>query len=221
MSEPPLKLHLGCGERYLQGYLNVDYPPSEHPVQSTNVADLYANIATLKYPAGSIEEVRLHHVFEHFTRPVACALVAAWNSWLQPNGLIHIEVPDLHRTARAITSPLTSLRSKAVAERHLFGSHEAHWAVHYEGYTPALLKKLVGTFGFVVQKIEKNSRRGTYNFALLARKVNGTLGKAECTSLTEEYLSSFLVDTSETEKRLLAAWMEIYTRQIERSWADG
>lgn len=216
-----MKLHLGCGQRYLDGYINIDYPLSEHSVQKNSVADINADILALRYPASVVAEVRLHHVFEHFTRPVACALVAAWNSWLQPNGLIHIEVPDFHRTARAITSSLTSLKSKAVAERHLFGSHEAHWAAHYEGYTPALLKKLVSTFGFAIQKIDKNSWRGTYNFELFAYKSNQTLSKEECSARAEEYLSSFLLDNSETEKHLLAAWMEIYTHQLVRSWADG
>ena len=27
------RLHLGCGTRYLDGYVNIDYPPSEHTVR--------------------------------------------------------------------------------------------------------------------------------------------------------------------------------------------
>lgn len=70
--EEALKLHLGCGEVYLDGYRNIDYPPSEHTVQTQTKVDEYADILReLVYPRASIEEVRLHHVFEHFTHPGA------------------------------------------------------------------------------------------------------------------------------------------------------
>ena len=29
----PLRLHLGCGQQYFEGYINIDYPPSEHIVR--------------------------------------------------------------------------------------------------------------------------------------------------------------------------------------------
>jgi predicted SAM-dependent methyltransferase len=81
-----VKLHLGYGQRYLEGYVNIDFPVSEDTLQKDNVADLHAGILGLRYPVGSVEEIRLHHVFEHFSRPVACALLASWFSWLYPGG---------------------------------------------------------------------------------------------------------------------------------------
>ncbi|MBU1349519.1 MAG: hypothetical protein ABII99_02395 [Patescibacteria group bacterium] len=89
-----MKLHLGCGENYLEGYVNIDFPPEFHTIQNKSVADKYANIFELKYKKDSIEEIRLHHVFEHFERAVALALIAGWRSWLKKNGVLRIEVPD-------------------------------------------------------------------------------------------------------------------------------
>jgi hypothetical protein len=43
-----LKLHLGCGERYLEGYVNIDYPASEHTVMSVK-PDRFADIHTLVF----------------------------------------------------------------------------------------------------------------------------------------------------------------------------
>ncbi len=130
-----MKLHLGCGQRYFEGYVNIDYPLSEHSVQQTSIADQFANLTELNYKSNSIDEVRLHHVFEHFTRATACALLASWNSWLTNNGVLHIEVPDFQKTGKVALSKFSSEKERAVAIRHIFGSQEAHWAVHYEGYT--------------------------------------------------------------------------------------
>src|SRR5438477_9516222 len=97
-----MKLHLGCGQSYFEGYVNIDYPLSEHSVMKTSVADQFGNLFELNYAPETIEEVRLHHVFEHFTRAQACAMLASWNSWLKPGGIIHIEVPDFEKTAKAV-----------------------------------------------------------------------------------------------------------------------
>jgi len=81
-----IKLHLGCGETYLPGYINIDFPPSQHTVQKQPKADLYADIRQLSYPSESVEEIRLHHVFEHFDRPTALRLLIDWYEWLKEGG---------------------------------------------------------------------------------------------------------------------------------------
>jgi hypothetical protein len=216
-----MKLHLGCGQRHLEGYINIDFPASEHSVQDKSVADIQADITQLSYSASSIDEVRLHHVFEHFTRPVACGLLAAWQSWLRPGGILHIEVPDFQRTARVILSAFSLIPKRAVAERHLFGSHEADWAAHCEGYTPSMLKKMVATFGFRVKEIKKNSWMGTFNFELLATKNNKDISRVAFDNIVSGYLKNYLLDDSASEDRLLEVWMKKYKKQLEVSWAQN
>ena len=114
MANLKMKLHLGCGEIHLDGYLNIDYPPASHAVQTKSAADEYHNILELAYPANSIEEIRLHHVFEHFTRASALGLLAGWWTWLVPGGLLRIEVPDFDRTAWAVLSPFTPKKKKMI-----------------------------------------------------------------------------------------------------------
>lgn len=210
-----MKLHLGCGEGYLEGYLNVDFPPEIHSVQQRSPADMYADILQLKYPPGSIDEIRLHHVFEHFTRPVACALLVAWHFWLKKGGVLHLEVPDFTRTAAIILNPLTPASAKTIAMRHLFGSHEAPWAVHCEGYTMGTLKTLLESYGFKFSEVRHNSWRGTHNFEILANKVaDGTLN--DFRARTRDFLQHYLLDAV-SEETLLETWMNMFEQQLKKS----
>jgi hypothetical protein len=211
-----MKLHLGCGERYMEGYVNIDFPPEKHSVQKDSVADLNADLLTLRYPAESIDEVRLHHVFEHFPRPIACALLSVWHTWLRPGGILHLEVPDFSRNAAILLNPLSSLKSKAVAERHLYGSHEATWATHCEGYTPAMLKAFLTAFGFESLSVRKNCWRGTHNIVFTAYRGNEQYQLSEFLNRARKFLLLFLLDDSPGEQVLLDVWLETFSLTVVR-----
>ena len=147
-------------------------------------------------------------------------MVAAWQSWLMEGGLLRIEVPDMFLTGLAAINPLAPRNRRRVAERHLFGSHEAAWAAHKEGYTTGELQKLLNAFGFRRTEKCRNNWRGTYNIELAAEK-RVDLSRMECRETAARYLSGFLLDESEGELRLLATWMRDYDHQIEKSWASN
>lgn len=214
-----LRLHLGCGQRYLKGYLNIDFPLDSHTVQETSVADQLVDITTLSYPASSVTEVRLHHVFEHFSRPIAAAQLVAWNSWMPEGGRLHIEVPDMFRTGLAALNPFSASR-RAVAERHLFGSQEAPWAVHYRGYTPNSLRHMLRVFGFRPESLRRNSWRGTYNIELIASKTSGFSNRKASRDAARNYLKEYLVDESPSELRLLETWLAMFDAQVARGAAS-
>jgi predicted SAM-dependent methyltransferase len=213
-----MKLHLGCGGKYLNGYINIDYPSEKHTVQEALVADVHADIKLLTYPQNTIDEIRLHHVFEHFPRPTACALIASWNFWLKPGGLLRIEVPDFSRMGWVMISPFSTFKRKAEAERHIFGSQEAEWGIHYEGYTPRMLKKFLELYGFKTKKIMKNRWLGSRNFEIFAIRQDKKCSKEHFELVTLNYLSKFLIDESPTELSLLNIWMKKYYDQVDISW---
>jgi predicted SAM-dependent methyltransferase len=165
-----MKLHLGCGQIYLEGYVNIDFPLSEHTLQEKSVADEFADLLKLNYNRKSIEEVRLHHVYEHFPRHIALALVASWHTWLQRGGVLHIEVPDFEESAKLVNDPSASDHDQKVALRHIFGSNEAPWATHYEGWSAARLTEVFELFGFKNIEIEKTSYMATRNVIIKAKK---------------------------------------------------
>ena len=211
------RLHLGCGERHLPGYRNIDFPPSEHAVQTVSAADEYHDLKTLSYPEGSVEEVRLHHVFEHFSRAEAVALMLIWQHWLVHDGTVRIEVPDFSRSARAVLSPFSSRRARLVAMRHIFGSQEAGWAFHHGGYTPECLRDLVSRCGLRVRKVRRAAWRGTYNVEIIAAKSGGGVPRHRWREVVVEYLSLFLVDRGESESRLLDVWLRECDEQFRKS----
>lgn len=213
-----MKLHLGCGQKYFEGYINIDYPLSEHSVQEISVADEHANLMELNYKRESISEVRLHHVFEHFTRPCALALLSSWNSWLIDNGILCIEVPDFEKSAKKYLSLFTSEREKYVALRHIFGSQEAHWAVHFEGYSHKLFKEILPLFGFKIIEVKFNNWQGTYNIMVKARKIIN-IDKTRAIECARKHLSNYLV--SDDESALLNTWIEDFAIQLNKSYSNS
>lgn len=146
MADTPIKLHLGCGEKYLPGYVNVDYPATEHSVMRVK-ADEYREIRTLSYPENSVAEIRSHHLFEHFSRAEALAILMRWRRWLVPGGKLVIETPDFLSCAAAYASAMTQKRRMELG-RHMMGSQEAPWAIHYDFWDAPKFKYVLRGCGF-------------------------------------------------------------------------
>ena len=152
-----IKLHLGCGEKYLEGYINIDFPEEEHSVMRVK-ADVYKDIRTLQYDENSVDEIRTHHMFEHFPRAEALQLLLQWRKWLKPDGKIVIETPDFEASAQAYLCAVTRKRKMELG-RHIFGSQEAKWAYHYDFWDKEKFKFVLKKFGFkdIKARCYKNS----------------------------------------------------------------
>jgi predicted SAM-dependent methyltransferase len=144
----PLRLHLGCGEKFFPGYVNLDFPPSEHTVMTT-AAQAWVDIRQLHFPENSVNEIRNHHLFEHFNRFTAIALLIRWQQWLVPGGRLHIETPDIVGCAHTLASK-TSYKVKMGLVRHLAGDHTASWAYHLDHWFPGRFKNTLEQLGFKV-----------------------------------------------------------------------
>ncbi len=145
--EKPLRLHLGCGQNHFDGYINIDYPPSEHIVQVSHVADVFGDITKLNFPQQSVDEIRLHHVLEHFNRVVALAMLIKWHKWLKIGGRIHIETPDLIGSAKTLVSN-ASWKTKMGVVRHLAGDQVANWGYHVDHWFAERFEHTLRTLGF-------------------------------------------------------------------------
>jgi glycosyltransferase involved in cell wall biosynthesis/predicted SAM-dependent methyltransferase len=210
-----LRLHLGCGDRYLEGYVNIDLPASSHSVQSGRTPDIHADITRLQYADGTVDEIRLHHVFEHFDRPTALRLLIQWHLWLRPGGKLIIETPDLMGSLSSLldsSGPDVQFRTL----RHLFGSHEAEWAVHKDGWYLEKFKIHMEELGFTLVSVETSEWQGTHNITVTGEKTAPGKSKDDLLRGSERLLRMCLVDDSRSELRMLEVWMHQVRSGLDR-----
>ena len=84
-----LKLHLGCGERYLPGFVHVDVRPLPRLDHVSAIDDLPM------FADGTVDEIYNCHVLEHFGRHEFRQALREWFRLLKPGGVLRTAVPDL------------------------------------------------------------------------------------------------------------------------------
>lgn len=85
-----MNLNLGCGDRYAEGWVNVDLPDMPHRVDQR--VDL---LGELPWPERSIQCVYAGHVLEHLHKDDAYSLVARLLPLMRHNGAIMLVGPDI------------------------------------------------------------------------------------------------------------------------------
>jgi len=216
-----VKLHLGCGTNILDGYINIDKSP--RPGIDIN---LVKDILDLGFEENTIDEIRSHHLFEHFHRYEAVALIATWNRWLRPKGHLVIETPNFKaccRTYLGLWSVVgikrflrsmvkyrsirkarqTLVEDKWIVLRHLYGSKEAPWANHLEGWDSYTLGTLFRTFGFNVTQIHESSGPLASVTIVGQKKRHITGSESEFSGLAERFLRRMALNDVE-----LSIWLE-------------
>ncbi len=146
-----IKLHLGCGEVYLEGYINIDLPRSEHNIMKVK-ADVYKDIRQLEYPENFVDEIRTHHMLEHFSRQEAIKILFQWRRWLKVGGVLHVETPDFETAAKKFSE--ADLSDKFKIARHIFGSHESSWAFHRDFWGEEKFRFVLNKLGFEIIEIK-------------------------------------------------------------------
>jgi predicted SAM-dependent methyltransferase len=142
-----MKLHLGCGHKYLDGWVNVDGPKDDLCYDDLK-ADVHANIVNLEYPDNSVDDILMEAVFEHFPRHVAIMQLRKLYKWLKPGGKITILVPDFWGTVKMLKKS-KSPQEKQFWFRHLFGPQDTiKFGTHYDAFDIEKLKWMFKVVGF-------------------------------------------------------------------------
>jgi hypothetical protein len=207
------RVHLGCGDRYLDGYLNVDFPPAGGVASGTSHPDLAADIRHVHCPAEALKEIRLHHVFEHFERAAALALLVRWHDWLSPGGSLVIETPDFERCIEGFQA--RSFAEQSLILRHIFGSQEALWAEHLDGWSATRFRHVLSRLGYVDVKTRETTSDPAgllINVIVTARKAPAS--RDERSEAALDLLRLSMNGTNATEERIAERWSETFTRMV-------
>jgi predicted SAM-dependent methyltransferase len=138
-----MKLHVGCGSRFLPGYIHVDCDASLHAhidVQCT-LDDLRRH-----FQPHSVEEIYACHVLEHVSRHSISKVFDIFFSLLVPGGLLRIAVPDIEAVARLYLTQKVPLYPTLYGL--IWGGQKNQWDAHTCGFDFATLSQFLVNAGF-------------------------------------------------------------------------
>ena len=83
-----MKLHLGSGSRYLEGYVHIDIADYEHIDIKTSIDKLNTIDDDI------VSEIYASHVLEYFDRNEVESVLKEWMRVLKKDGILRIAVPN-------------------------------------------------------------------------------------------------------------------------------
>lgn len=145
-----IKINLGCGDRPLEGFINVDardIQGIEYPC--TLAEDLSC------FEDGFADYIYACHILEHMPRSLTFATLVEWNRVLKPGGMLRVAVPDWDATVENYN------QSKDLENllNWIYGGREYEQNVHNRIFNFSGLRTLLAEAGF--KRIRKYDWRET------------------------------------------------------------
>jgi len=89
-----VKLHLGCGTRYIPGFIHVDIRKLPH-------VDYVTSADKLKmFKEGSVDLIYACHILDHFKRGQIDDVLKEWHRVLKPGGILRLAVSDFEQIVK-------------------------------------------------------------------------------------------------------------------------
>lgn len=152
-----IKLNLGCGDKILEGYVNVDVV-NERAGKSP---DVVCDIKKLdKFDSNYADEVMAIHVVEHFDRWDIVEILREWSRVLKPGGKMILECPNLESACKEfLKDPINHSKPNQNGQRTMWVFYgDPSWRdplmMHKWGYTPRSLAQVMHEAGLMDLKQE-------------------------------------------------------------------
>jgi len=145
-NDKDLRLHLGCGQKHFDGYLNVD-------LWITDATDVISDITSLPWPDASARIIESYHVIEHISHKKIKDTLKEWRRVLKPGGKLILECPDFDKAVREYLS------GNETRLTNIFGQQRFAGDGHLYGFNSERLKRLLSEIGFI--DIEETTPRSS------------------------------------------------------------
>lgn len=145
-----IRLNLGCGDKILEGYLNVDVANERSGRQPDVVCDI-RNLSI--FPDAYADEILAVHVVEHFWRWEVQDILTEWVRVLKPGGKMIMECPNLISACEEfLKDPDRFAGPGQEGQRTMWVFYgDPRWQdplmVHRWGYTPRSLAAMAHSIG--------------------------------------------------------------------------
>ena len=132
-----MKLHLGCGKRFIPGYTHIDVVEYDH-------IDIVNSIDRLPMIENDFCEVIYScHVLEHFHKNIIFDVLKEWLRILKPGGILRISVPDME----SLFKVYQKTNNLSLILGPIFGRCDYLYNYHYTGFDFKSLKYILETVG--------------------------------------------------------------------------
>jgi predicted SAM-dependent methyltransferase len=149
-----MKLHLGCGKRFIPGFVHIDaidFPHVDHVATIDSLSFIRDDSVSLIYAC---------HVLEHFKRADVMRVLREWLRVLQPNGVLRIAVPDFAKLVEVYQKN----RDIKQVVGPIFGGQDYLYNIHYNIFDEHSLAELLGKAGY--SKVQRYDWRETEHAAV-------------------------------------------------------
>jgi len=165
------RLEIGSGNKPVPGYTRIDIEPHQF-------VDIVGDFRTMTF--SNLEEVRSHHLLEHFGYDESIEVLKLWKSWLMIGGRLTVETPDFGRICE-VWNEKKYWADKEHLAKHAYGSQEADWAYHKSAWYKEKFQDILPKIGFYIELIkqkhsyirygEKRTRYRFPNILVIAKRI--------------------------------------------------
>jgi predicted SAM-dependent methyltransferase len=134
-----MKIHLGCGEKKIDGFVNVDI----RDLPQVDVVDDIRELSKFKDACATL--VYVSHVLEHISRREYKKVLLGWRRLLVPGGTLRLAVPDFE----AVVNHYLTHKNIEVLRGFLYGGQTYPENYHYCAWDFYALSKDLEECGFV------------------------------------------------------------------------
>ena len=117
---PKVKLHLGCGKRYLEGFCHVDMAVYKH-------IDFHADIGNLWTIESRIADlIYVSHAIDYFDKAEIVSVFKGWRRILKKGGVLRVAVPDFAALTKvyAMNGDINLISGPICGKWKIRGTHE-------------------------------------------------------------------------------------------------